>query len=53
MGCVSFIQQIDSSRYLRKNLMLPGYQLKNEDLYNISISNAKKFVPDFSDKENT
>ena len=36
-----------------KDLMSPGYQLKNEDLYNISISNAKKFVPDFSDKENT
>ena len=31
--------------------MLSYYQLKNADLYNIPIDNAKKLVPNFFDKE--
>ena len=31
--------------------MLSYYQLKNADLYNIPIGNAKKLVPNFFDKE--
>ena len=31
--------------------MLPEYQLKIADLYNIPIDNVKKIVPNFSDKE--
>ena len=34
-----------------KKEMLPDYQLKIEDLYNIPISNVKKLVPNFFDKE--
>ena len=30
--------------------MLPEYQLKIADLYNIPIDNVKKIVPNFSDK---
>ena len=31
--------------------MLPEYQLRIADLYNISIGNVKKLVPNFFDKE--
>ena len=31
--------------------MLSEYQLKIADLYNISIGNVKKMVPNFFDKE--
>ena len=31
--------------------MLSEYQLKIADLYNISIGNVKKIVPNFFDKE--
>ena len=31
--------------------MLSEYQLKITDLYNISIGNVKKLVPNFIDKE--
>ena len=31
--------------------MLSDYQLKIADLYNISIGNVKKLVPNFFDKE--
>ena len=31
--------------------MLSEYQLKIDDLYNISIGNFKKLVPNFFDKE--
>ena len=31
--------------------MLPDYQLKIADLYNIPIGNVKKLVPNFFDKE--
>ena len=31
--------------------MLPDYQLKIADLYNISISNVKKLVPNLFDTE--
>ena len=31
--------------------MLSDYQLKIADLYNISISNVRKLVPNFFDKE--
>ena len=34
-----------------KSEMLSDYQLKIADLYNISIGNVKKLVPDFFDKE--
>ena len=34
-----------------KRKMLPEYQLKIADLYNIPIDNVKKIVPNFSDKE--
>ena len=34
-----------------KREMLSEYQLKIADLYNIPISNVKKFVPNFFDKE--
>ena len=30
--------------------MLPNYQLKIADLYNIPIGNVKKIVPNFFDK---
>ena len=30
---------------------MPDYQLKIADLYNISIGNVKKLVPNFFDKE--
>ena len=31
--------------------MLPDYQLKIADLYNIPIGNVKKLVPNYFDKE--
>ena len=34
-----------------KRKMLPEYQLKIADLYNIPIDNVKKIVPNFSGKE--
>ena len=34
-----------------KREMLSEYQLKIDDLYNISIGNVKKLVPNFFDKE--
>ena len=34
-----------------KREMLPQYQLKIADLYNIPIDNVKKLVPHFFDKE--
>ena len=34
-----------------KREMLSEYQLKISDLYNISIGNVKKLVPNFFDKE--
>ena len=34
-----------------KNEILSDYQLKIADLYNISIGNVKKLVPNFFNKE--
>ena len=34
-----------------KKEMLPRYQLKIADFYNVSIDNVKKLVPTFFDKE--
>ena len=34
-----------------KREMLPDYQLKIADLYNIHVGNVKKLIPNFLDKE--